>query len=123
VAPSPGAIAKLEEDTRRDPSSFNGKHVEIEGLYVGTSSRNIGPLVGDSYHPLIVVDVLIADAKDDREHTILCEMVTWKPPPGLAELDRVTVEGRGYIDTPANGGKLVIGTCTLTRAAEVRAPR
>jgi hypothetical protein len=119
----PGAIAKLQDDVRRDPDTFNGKHVRVDGLYVGTSRRDIGPLVGDSYHPLLVVDVLVADAKDDREHTILCEMTTWKPPPGLAELDRVTVEGRGYIDTPANGRKLVISACTLTRGAVEQAPQ
>jgi hypothetical protein len=43
--------------------------------------------------------------------------------PGLAELDRVTVEGRGYIDTPANGRRLVIGSCTLARSAGDPSPQ
>ena len=117
AAPGPPsrAIAKIQEDASAHPEEFNGRSLTVEGLYVGTKRRNIGALVGDGYHPHFVVDVVIADSKDDLAHSVWCEMNTWTPPPGLAELDRVVVEGRAYLDTPANGRKLVIGNCTLKK--------
>lgn len=115
--PGEGPIAKLLGDALANPKTYNGKPVKVEGVLVGTTSRNIGALVGDSYTPHPVVDVLVADSKDDTEHAIWCEMNKWVPPPGLKELDAVTAEGKGYMDLPAAGVKLVIGSCTLTAKA------
>lgn len=109
-----GPIAKLLADALLNPKPYNGQPVKVRGVYVGTKSRNIGALMGDSYQPHMVVDVLIADSKDDVEHAIWCEMNKWVPPPGLEKLGAVTAEGRGYMDLPAAGVKLVIGNCTLT---------
>jgi hypothetical protein len=66
----------------------------------------------------MVTDVLIADSKEDAAHAIMCEM-NGSPPAEVHKLDAVVGEGKGYMDMPAAGVKLVIGSCKLTRSPAV----
>lgn len=118
-APGVAPIRALQSDAALHPEAHEGKPHRLEGVYVGVKKWNIGALVGDSYHAQYVDDVIVADTKDankdDRSHTILCEMNKWSPPAGLALFDAVVIEGKAYTDPPAGGRKLVLGNCTLTK--------
>lgn len=83
-------------------------------MFVGTRTRDIGSYAGDSYTPLKVTDVLIADSKEDPDHAIMCEM-NGAAPADLQKGDALVGEGRGYMDMPAAGVKLVIGSCKITK--------
>jgi hypothetical protein len=115
--PGEGPIAKLLSDALANPAPYNGKPVKVEGVFVSATPGDIGALTGDSYQRHPVVNVLIADSKDDVAHGIICQMNTWVPPPGLEKLGAVTAEGRGYMTMPAAGVKLVIGSCKVTLKA------
>lgn len=104
----------MQKDALARPEVYSGKQHRVSGLYVGSQKVNMGPLTADVYRVQMVDNILVADSKEEGASKIICEMNKWVPPEGLKVFDRVTIEGRSYMDPPARGRKLVIGNCVLT---------
>jgi hypothetical protein len=114
------AIAELQEDADLHPANFDRKPRRLDGVYVGTKTREIGAYAGDFGPRHTVYDIVVADSKSDPDNVVWCEMTTWNQPSRLKQFDLVTVEGTGYLDVAVGGRhkyRLVIARCKLTERA------